>query len=191
MGVELFFFALVGLRFFCRSECIHIIHFITYVLIFVCVGQSAFYWYTVKHMIFRPGKGCQQNVPATCKGQCWCWKLCRYCNMLLSRVICNNVCSKRYKLTVSCDAFHFKRLFSVTNGDEPLDTTPVNADKKDEKKRGGFAQAFQRYTSPPEIKTQTPEREETFASLLRNSKFIDVIILYNTKLCNSNGHRTA
>ena len=111
--------------------------------------------------------------------------------MLLSRVICNSVCSKRYKLTVSCDAFHFKRLFSVTNGDEPLDTILVNPDKKDEKKRGGFAQAFQRYTSPPEIKTQTPEKEETFASLQRNSKFIDVIILYNTKLCNSNGHRTA
>jgi len=111
--------------------------------------------------------------------------------MLLSRVICNSVCTKSYKLTVSCDAFHFKRLLSVTNGDELLDTVRVNADKKDEKKRGGFAQAFQRYTSPPEIKTQTPEREETFASLLRNSKFIDVIILYNTKLCNSNGHRTA
>jgi hypothetical protein len=110
--------------------------------------------------------------------------------MLLSRVICNSVCSKRYKLTVSCDAFHFKRLFSGTDEDELLNTIPVNDEKKDVKKRGGFAQAFQRYTSPPEIKTQTPEREETFASLLRNSKFIDVIILYNTKVCNANGHNS-
>jgi hypothetical protein len=92
---------------------------------------------------------------------------------------------------VSSNAIHFKRLFSITDGDELLDTIPVNDEKKDEKKRGGFAQAFKRYTSPPEIKTQTPEKEETFASLLRNSKFIDVIILYNTKVCNSNGHGTA
>jgi hypothetical protein len=89
------------------------------------------------------------------------------------------VCSKTYKLTASSNAFYFKRLFSTTEEDVFSDAVRVKDEKKDEKKRGGFAQAFQRYTSPPEIKAQTPEKEETFASLLRNSKFIDVIILYN------------
>lgn len=89
------------------------------------------------------------------------------------------------------NAVHFKRLLSITGGDELSNIIPVNDEKKDEKKRGGFAQAFQRYTSPPEIKTQTLEKEETFASLLRNSKLIDVIILYNAKVCTTNGRRTA
>jgi hypothetical protein len=59
-----------------------------------------------------------------------------------------------------------------------LDKVSTSSEKKDEKKRSGFAQAFERYTSPVGVKTQTPEKEETFASLLRTSKFIDVIILY-------------
>jgi hypothetical protein len=75
-----------------------------------------------------------------------------------------------------------KRSFSTTDGDLELLNKITTTEKKDEKKRGGFAQAFERYTSPPEIKTQTPEKEETFASLLRNSKFIDVIILYSSEM---------
>jgi hypothetical protein len=63
-----------------------------------------------------------------------------------------------------------------------LDKVSTNTEKKDEKKLGGFAQAFERYTSPPDIKTQTPKKEETFASLLRTSKFIDVIILFDEYL---------
>jgi hypothetical protein len=82
-----------------------------------------------------------------------------------------------------------KRSFSSTDGDtELLDKVSRNTEKKDEKKRSGFARAFERYTSPPDIKTQTPEKEETFASLLRNSKLIAVIILYSGKMykCTSN-----
>jgi hypothetical protein len=83
-----------------------------------------------------------------------------------------------------------KSSFSSTGDDVSLvDKISINT----EKKRGGFAQAFERYTSPPEIKTQTPEKEETFASLLRTSKFIDVIILCNGKMYeyNSNVSGTA
>jgi hypothetical protein len=72
-----------------------------------------------------------------------------------------------------------KRYFSTDGDVELLDKTQPNT----EKKRGGFAQAFEKYTSPPELKPQTPEKEETFASLLRNSKFIDVRILHNCKAC--------
>jgi hypothetical protein len=106
--------------------------------------------------------------------------------MLLKRVICNNVCSKTYTLIVCSNAHKVKRSFSSTDGDiELLDKVSTNTEKKDEKKRSGFARAFERYTAP-EIKTQTPEKEETFASLLRNSKLIDVIILYDGKMCKCN-----
>lgn len=97
-------------------------------------------------------------------------------NMLLKCIICNNVRFKTYAMLVCSNTHKVKRSFSSTNGDiELLDKVSTNTEK-DEKKRGGFARAFERYTTP-EIKTQTPEKEETFASLLRNSKFIDVIIL--------------
>ncbi|PNF28661.1 hypothetical protein B7P43_G08711 [Cryptotermes secundus] len=89
--------------------------------------------------------------------------------MVLKRVICNNVCSKTYTLLACSNAHNVKRSFCSTNGDKVSTDT-----EKDEKKRSGFARAFERYTSTPEIKTQTPEKEETFASLLRNSKLIDL-----------------
>lgn len=108
-------------------------------------------------------------------------------NMVLKRVICN-VCSKTYTLLACSNAHKVKRSFSSTDGEiEMLDKVSTDTEK-DEKKRSGFARAFERYTSTPEIKTKTPEKEETFASLLRNSKLIDVIILYDGKMykCNCN-----
>lgn len=110
--------------------------------------------------------------------------------MLPRRVFYNSVCSKTYALLVCSDSHNLKSSFSSTGDDVSLvDKISINT----EKKRGGFAQAFERYTSPPEIKTQTPEKEETFASLLRTSKFIDVIILCNGKMYeyNSNVSGTA
>jgi hypothetical protein len=109
-------------------------------------------------------------------------------NMLLKRVICNNVCSKIYTLVVCPNAHKVKRSFSSTDGDIELLYKVSTNTEKDEKKRSGFARAFERSTSTPEIRTQPPEKEDTFASLLRNSKLIDVIILYDGKMytCNSN-----
>lgn len=51
--------------------------------------------------------------------------------------------------------------------------TDVEQTKDNEKsKLGGFAQAFEKYTAD---KTEEPvEEKQTFASLLRHSKFIDV-----------------
>ncbi|KDR06171.1 28S ribosomal protein S28, mitochondrial isoform X1 [Zootermopsis nevadensis] len=90
--------------------------------------------------------------------------------MLLRRVICNNVCYRTYELFVCSNACHLKRYFSTDGEIELCDKMPPST----EKKRGGFAQAFEKYTSPPELKPPTPEKEETFASLLRNSKFTDL-----------------
>jgi hypothetical protein len=101
--------------------------------------------------------------------------------MLLRRVICDNVCSKTYEVFVCSNACRLKRYFSDDGETQLMDKMPTDT----EKKRGGFAQAFERYTSPPDLKPQTPEKEETFASLLRNSKFIDVRILCNNKACTS------
>ncbi|KAH8401197.1 hypothetical protein KR009_003568 [Drosophila setifemur] len=53
----------------------------------------------------------------------------------------------------------------------PEATTPADIPAQDSK--GGFARAFNKYTAPatPE---QPPEDNQTFASLLRNSKFVDL-----------------
>lgn len=99
--------------------------------------------------------------------------------MLLSRVICNNARSKTYELFVCSNACHLKRYFTTDGEMELLDKMQANTDKK----RGGFAKAFERYTSPPELKSPPPEKEETFTTLLRNSKFIDVRISRNSKAC--------
>jgi hypothetical protein len=47
--------------------------------------------------------------------------------------------------------------------------------KEETRKLGGFAQAFEKHTNLDNQIDETPK--ETFAQLLRNSKFIDVIIL--------------
>ncbi|XP_071441624.1 small ribosomal subunit protein bS1m [Hetaerina americana] len=44
-------------------------------------------------------------------------------------------------------------------------------DKKVAEERGGFARAFEKYTAK---ETPPPEEEESFCTLLRNSKFIDL-----------------
>ena len=38
---------------------------------------------------------------------------------------------------------------------------------------GGFAKAFQKYTSPASTETE-PKPNQTFAALMKNSKFVDV-----------------
>jgi len=43
--------------------------------------------------------------------------------------------------------------------------------------KGGFARAFDKYTAPA-TPPQLPEDNQTFASLLRNSKLIDVGTLF-------------
>lgn len=42
---------------------------------------------------------------------------------------------------------------------------------------GGFAKAFQKYTLPTSEVTPDAEPNQTFAALMKNSKFIDVIYL--------------
>lgn len=50
---------------------------------------------------------------------------------------------------------------------------PEEKDEKETITKGGFARAFEKYTAPTVI--EKPVDNETFASLLRHSKFIDVI----------------
>ncbi|KAH8277585.1 hypothetical protein KR018_001682, partial [Drosophila ironensis] len=47
------------------------------------------------------------------------------------------------------------------------------ADVSTEGNKGGFARAFDKYTAPA-VPEQPPEDNQTFASLLRNSKFVDL-----------------
>lgn len=75
-----------------------------------------------------------------------------------SNIIRNSVCSK-HQINV------LRTLCSVTK------------DSDGDKKVGGFAKAFEKYTAPPAAEYKAPDNE-TFASLLRNSKFVDVRILF-------------
>lgn len=52
-------------------------------------------------------------------------------------------------------------------------TNESNTSAESDKKLGGFAQAFEKYTNIKEPEAPTQE-VKTFASLLRSSKFIDV-----------------
>lgn len=54
----------------------------------------------------------------------------------------------------------------------PTDPAPVEGESTDQKsKLGGFAQAFEKYTAPV---VEPPKVQKSFATLLRQSKFIDV-----------------
>lgn len=54
---------------------------------------------------------------------------------------------------------------------------PAAPTTNDATKLSGFAQAFERHSAPEEVIVEQPK---TFASLLRNSKFIDVLFTFNT-----------
>lgn len=59
------------------------------------------------------------------------------------------------------------RVFS-TESEQPSTT--------DEAKIGGYAKAFDKFE---QINTKEPQKPQTFATLLRNSKFIDVSTIHN------------
>jgi len=59
--------------------------------------------------------------------------------------------------------------------------TEGSAGSEDDKKLGGFARSFQRQFQSDKIEVpMEPAKEETFASLLRNSKFTDVSLSLNS-----------
>ncbi|CAH0386665.1 unnamed protein product [Bemisia tabaci] len=59
--------------------------------------------------------------------------------------------------------------YSSESGNEPV-AASGDSDQS-AKPKGSFADAFKRYTAPPTVK---PPQEDAFATLLRNSKFIDL-----------------
>ncbi|KAH8331685.1 hypothetical protein KR074_009745 [Drosophila pseudoananassae] len=65
------------------------------------------------------------------------------------------------------------RLLSGEEGKTAVPVEEVSVENPAESSKGGFARAFDKYTAPatPEL---PPEDNQTFASLLRNSKFVDL-----------------
>ncbi|XP_069678163.1 small ribosomal subunit protein bS1m [Periplaneta americana] len=93
--------------------------------------------------------------------------------MLVGRAITNSLYINRTFVYFSM--CHFRKRFStVEDKNNNVSKQAASDEDQDKKKIGGFARAFEKYTTPPETKIQTPEKEETFASMLRNSKFIDL-----------------
>lgn len=66
-------------------------------------------------------------------------------------------------------------VLSVSTSARRLLSDEKSNEISEEVKTGGFAKAFEKYTSPQTEKIV--EDNQTFASLLRNSKMIDVSIL--------------
>ncbi|KAL7735617.1 hypothetical protein ACLKA6_002507 [Drosophila palustris] len=84
------------------------------------------------------------------------------------------------RVTVQANAYTISRHLSVAqrtlnaNSNETTTTTNSNADEEVENiNKGGFARAFEKYTAPaaPE---ELPVDNQSFASMLRHSKFIDL-----------------
>ncbi|TDG46515.1 hypothetical protein AWZ03_007076 [Drosophila navojoa] len=65
-----------------------------------------------------------------------------------------------------------QRLFS-TEGATTSDKNVIETQPEENRAKGGFARAFERYTAPAEPEPE-PVDNQSFASLLRNSKFIDL-----------------
>ncbi|KAH8416101.1 hypothetical protein KR222_008208, partial [Zaprionus bogoriensis] len=66
------------------------------------------------------------------------------------------------------------RAYSVSSGNEPTTTSAADSVEQAEGTgKGGFARAFERYTAPP-TPEQAPVDNQSFASLLRQSKLIDL-----------------
>ncbi|XP_057334419.1 28S ribosomal protein S28, mitochondrial [Microplitis mediator] len=102
---------------------------------------------------------------------------------LLINPLYNNIISTHKRLSIRQLCTEIKNSNESNNKSEPkledgsvnkLDNNELNidtSDSKDDNKLGGFAKAFDKFNQPE------PEKiveEKTFASLLRNSKFIDL-----------------
>ncbi|XP_017865631.1 PREDICTED: 28S ribosomal protein S28, mitochondrial [Drosophila arizonae] len=77
-----------------------------------------------------------------------------------------NVCNWSRQLSAT------QRLFS-TEGTTTSDKNVSETQPEENTAKGGFARAFERYTAPVEPEPE-PVDNQSFASLLRNSKFIDL-----------------
>ncbi|XP_064541434.1 small ribosomal subunit protein bS1m [Drosophila montana] len=66
-----------------------------------------------------------------------------------------------------------QRTFSANSSETSTSDSNVTAEQPENQAKGGFARAFEKYTAPatPE---PAPVDNQSFASMLRNSKFIDL-----------------
>jgi len=87
---------------------------------------------------------------------------------------------KLCRVTVQANAYTLSRNFSVaqrTLSANSNETTTTNKSSDEEQveniNRGGFARAFEKYTAPAKPE-EVPVDSQSFAAMLRQSKFIDV-----------------
>ncbi|PSN58041.1 hypothetical protein C0J52_02032 [Blattella germanica] len=95
----------------------------------------------------------------------------------MSMCSCNLVRTLNYapfRLVIGSNSWHTKtRNFSIDAGttENKSESDGIQTEPVEGKKIGGFAEAFKRHSTPKETK---PQKDATFVSLLRNSKFIDL-----------------
>lgn len=90
---------------------------------------------------------------------------------------------KLCRVPLQCNVYALSRQLSLTpytftaSSSNNNNTTNVTEEQQQEPEsstsKGGFARAFEKYTAPP-MPAETPVDNQSFASLLRQSKVIDV-----------------
>lgn len=75
---------------------------------------------------------------------------------------------------ICCNAVRFCSGSKTTASETPGENqTEKQIEETDDRKLGGFAKAFEKHAAPVADKSKD-EPSKTFASLMRNSKFVDV-----------------
>ncbi|XP_034478363.1 28S ribosomal protein S28, mitochondrial [Drosophila innubila] len=83
------------------------------------------------------------------------------------------------RVTVQTNAYTLSRNLSVAqrtlnaNSNETATTNNVNGEQTENITKGGFARAFEKYTAPA-MPEELPVDNQSFASMLRQSKFVDL-----------------
>lgn len=89
---------------------------------------------------------------------------------------------KLCRVTVQANNYALRRQLSLTpytftasssSGSDGKTNPSEEQQPESSTSKGGFARAFEKYTAPP-TPAETPVDNQSFASLLRQSKFIDV-----------------
>lgn len=85
---------------------------------------------------------------------------------------------KLCRVPLQANAYALSRQLSLTPYTFTASSSTNNSEEQQQESesstsKGGFARAFEKYTAPP-TPAETPVDNQSFASLLRQSKFIDV-----------------
>lgn len=106
--------------------------------------------------------------------------------MLLLHKLCR-VTAQANAYTLSRQLSVAQRTFNANSNETTTTNNNVDEEQVENITKGGFARAFEKYTAPA-MPEELPVDNQSFASMLRQSKFVDVSWIINEcpvqSLCN-------